>query len=101
MDIASRYMTALVPMKARSIRDVFMIALEAISATNVTESSMTDQALTSDTKDEKFYDRSGSYIGYISGNNVYNRSGSLIGRVSRVPNLVSAIVYFYGYYPLR
>ena len=49
----------------------------------------------------RFYDRSGSYIGYISGNNVYNRSGSLIGRVSRVPNLVAAIVYFYGYYPLR
>lgn len=49
----------------------------------------------------KIYDRSGSYIGYISGNNVYNRSGSLIGRVSRVPNLVAAIVYFYGYYPLR
>ena len=37
----------------------------------------------------------------ISGNNVYNRSGSLIGRVSRVPDLVAAIVYFYGYYPLR
>ena len=41
------------------------------------------------------------YIGYISGNNVYNRSGSLIGRVNRVPDLIVALVYFYGYFPLR
>ncbi len=35
------------------------------------------------------------------GNNVYNRSGSLIGRVNRVPDLIVALVYFYGYFPLR
>lgn len=50
---------------------------------------------------QQMYDRSGSYIGYINGNNVYNRSGSLIGRVNRVPDLIVALVYFYGYFPLR
>ena len=50
---------------------------------------------------QQMYDRSGSYISYISGNNVYNRSGSLIGRVNRVPDLIVALVYFYGYFPLR
>ncbi len=52
------------------------------------------------TKDAKFYDRSGSYIGYINDDKVYNRSGSLIGRVNRVPDLVTALVYFLRILPL-
>lgn len=50
---------------------------------------------------QQMYDRSGSLIGRYESGKIYDRSGSLIGRVSRVPNLVAAIVYFYGYYPLR
>lgn len=45
--IAARSMTAQVPMKARSIRGVSMIAPEVISATNVTESFTTVRVHTS------------------------------------------------------
>ena len=50
---------------------------------------------------QQMYDRSGSLIGRYESGKIYDRSGSLIGRVSRVPDLVAAIVYFYDYYTLR
>ena len=50
----------------------------------------------------KFYDRSGSYMGYVQNGSVYDRSGSYIGRYNgSVPLAVVAMVYYYGIFPLR
>ena len=50
---------------------------------------------------QQMYDRSGSFEGKIDSERFYNRSRSLIGEVNRAPDIIAAIVYFYGYLPLR
>ena len=52
-------------------------------------------------KDDRFYNRSGSFIGFIKNGNIYNRSGSFIGRFSKVPHSVVAIIYLYGFFSLQ